>query len=104
MGIRRSDNLGKYTAQELKEYRQSESDMNTLWDDMQAKNEEKKAIILKGLVRKYGFSVEGAKATVAIIVKDANIMTGIHPIENAKFANEEMKKAAMAAFEYYQKL
>lgn len=106
--IRKSDNINKYTAQEMEEYRQAQRESEMQANDDEAELAAKAEIILRGLQSKYSFSESGAKETLRLIKKGVNMMTGngiIHEaIDAGRFGTDKAKQqAAMNAFDYYWK-
>ncbi len=103
MSIRKSDNENKYP-QEVKDALAAERLAEAAADaEREAEEMKRKEIIVKGLVAKYGFSQNGASATVRLIEKGTNNY-GESYVENAKFATPEMATAAVKAFEYFWKI
>jgi len=106
MAFRKDDNRSKYTAQELAAIRQAEAEQMSAADDYlascKAKYTERKAVVVSGLVKKYGFSQDGAERVAILIAKGENVY-GERALDSAKFANGEMKAAAQRAYEFYWK-
>lgn len=106
--LRKSDNINKYTAQEMEEYRQAQRESALQVTEDEAALAAKAEIVLRGLQSKYGFSEAGAKETLRLIKKGVNMMTGngiIHEaIDAGRFGADKAKQqAAMNAFDYYWK-
>jgi hypothetical protein len=110
MSIRKDENYNnrnKYSLQDVVEMKKAQAEQDSAADDYlavsKAKNEERKGIVIRGLVSKYGFSQEGAEQTFTLIAKGENDYTGERAINNAKFASNEMKQAALRAYDFYWK-
>ncbi len=103
MSIRKSDNESKYPT-EVKEALAAERSAEAAADaEREAEEQSRKEIIVKGLVTKYGFSENGATATMRLIERGTNSY-GESYVGNAKFSTPEMAAAAMKAFEYFWKI
>ena len=103
MSIRKSDNENKYTA-EVKEALAAERLAEAAADaEREAEEMKRKEIIVQGLMTEYGFSENGASATMRLIEKGTNSY-GESYVENAKFATPAMATAAIKAFEYFWKI
>lgn len=103
MSIRKSDNESKYP-QEVKEALAAERLAEAAADaERTAEEMKRKEIIIQGLKSKYGFSQNGAEATMRLIEKGSNSY-GEAYVEGAKFATPEMAAAAGKAFEYFWKI
>ncbi len=109
MSIRKSENYNnksKYSAHDNAGRLQAEREQELANDEYQdtctAKYAERKTMVTKGLVSKYGFSQAGAEQVAKLIAQGENNY-GERAIDGARFANETMKQAAMNAFEYYWK-
>lgn len=106
--LRKSDNINKYTAHEMEEYRQAQRESELQATEDEAALAAKAEIILRGLQSKYGFSEAGAKETLRLIKNGVNMMTGngiLHEaIDAGRFGtNKAKQQAAMNAFDYYWK-
>lgn len=100
-GLRQDDNLNKFSAKELADYRQSQKDMDSIYDDMQAELDEKEKIVLVGL-QKYGFSEAGTKEVMRLIKKSCNMM-GESFVSSAEFDTQAKYDAAQRAYTFYWK-
>lgn len=106
MSIRKNENYGnrrKYSEQDVEEMRQAEAEDAIDTAEWLAKMAERKTIIVRGLVQKYGFSQAGADQTMSLIEKGVNVHTGHCPLDDARFGSEEKRQAAQAAFKFYWK-
>lgn len=85
----------KVTVQDVAEYRESlrqqEAEADRIEVEMTARGE----VVVNGLVQKYGFSEKGARTTLGYIKRMR--------IDDARFATEEMKQAAYAAYDWFWK-
>lgn len=105
MSIRQNENYSnrnKYSERDVSEIRQAQAEQESTNDDFSATSNSRKAIVISGLVSKYGFSQAGAEATFTLIAKGVNNY-GESSLDNAKFATSEMKQAAIKAFDYFWK-
>lgn len=87
------NNVRKYTAQDNAERLEAERQDAILREQFDAQMRERGKIVVEGLIKKYGFSAEGAKRTLGYIE--------MMQIEQARFATPEMKEAALAADKWY---
>lgn len=92
----------EYTERDIEEQKASKAAMAAINDEEYAAMRAKAQLIVSGLVSKYGFSENGAKRTLALIEQLPNFM-GEHPVFTARFATDEMKQAAIRAYDYYWK-
>jgi hypothetical protein len=104
--LRKDENLNKFSAKELADYRQAQAEYTALAHEDYDEDQKKASVILNGLQKKYGFSEAGAKATVALIKKGwhmyANQTYLDMAIEDGKFGSDANKIAgARNAYNYF---
>lgn len=92
----------EYTQNDIEELKAEQARRNAEADAEYAELQKRSTVILSGLQSKYGFSEKGATRTLALIQQMPNMM-GEHAIFSTRFATEEMKQAAIRAYEYYWK-
>jgi|SRR5690606_29443013 len=85
------------TATEMEQMKQAEAELDAMFTLDEAKRAERKPVIIRGLVAKYGFDEEGAKKVMALIEQS---FSGEFP-SLVNFTSEQKRIGAEKAMRYF---